>query len=146
MWAFPRRAITAVGVRSFLTEILALLLAASMAWPNSDYTRTCQTAGSTALPAVASSAGQPLIRARSQGLKPVPERQPSKLRGALDDEPAMLPDESDDWNEDFSALVATYPAAAAHGSFFMATPVAGMNAGLAPTPTSPIDALCRYQC
>jgi hypothetical protein len=90
--------------------------------------------------------GHPLIRAGSQGFKPVSERHLSKLRGILDDDPAMLPDESEDWVEDFSGLVAAYPAAAAHGSFFMAAPVVVMNAGLAPTPTSPIDVLCRYQC
>jgi hypothetical protein len=146
MWAFPRRAFTAVGDRSFLTEILALLLAASLAWPNSGYARAGQVASSTPFPVIASSAGDPLFRARSQGFKPVPERHLLKFRGVLDDDPAMLSDDLEDWIEDFSGLVAAYPATPAHGSFFMANPVVGMNAGLPPTPTSPIHVLCRYQC
>jgi hypothetical protein len=146
MWAIPRRAIMAVGDRSFLTEILAVLLAASVAWPSLGYTRTCQSTSSVVVPVVASSAGHPLFRARSQGFKAVPERHPLKLRGVLDDDPAMVCDESEDWMEVFSCLVAAYPAAPAHASFFMPTPVVGMNAGFPPTPTSPIHVLCRYQC
>jgi hypothetical protein len=146
MWAFPRRAITTVGDRSFLTEILALFLAAGLAWPGTGCTRSGQAAISSLVPVVASSVGHPLLRARSQGFKPAPERHMSKLRGVLDDDPAMLSDESEDWVEDFSGLVADYPADHAHGSFYLAVPVVGMNAGFPPTPTSQIHVLCRYQC
>ena len=146
MWAFPRRAITTVGDRSFLTEILALFLAAGLAWPSSGCTRSGQAAISTLVPVVASSVGHPLLRARSEGLKPAPERHLSKLGGVLDDDPAMLSDESEDWVEDLSGLVTDYPAAHARASFFMTAPVVGMNAGFLRTPTSPIHVLCRYKC
>jgi hypothetical protein len=146
MWAFPRSAVTTVGDRSLLTEIVALLLAASIAWPGSGYTCARQAASATIVPVVASTVGHPLMRARNQGFKAVPERHLSKLGGVLDDDPAMLSDDSDDWIEDLPGLLAACPAAHAQGTFSMAAAVVGMNAGLPPTPRSPIHVLCRYQC
>jgi hypothetical protein len=143
MWAFPRSAVTTVGDRSLLTEIVALLVAASIAWPGSGYTCARQAASATIVPVVASTVGHPLMRARNQGFKAVPERHLSKLGGVLDDDPAML---SDDWIEDLTGLLAACPAAHAQGTFSMAAAVVAMNAGLPPTPRSPIHVLCRYQC
>jgi hypothetical protein len=135
-----------VGDRSFLTEILALLLAASLVWPNSGAVRPEQAASCIIVPTFASFSGHSLIRARSQGFNPVSERQALKLRGILDDDPAVPSDESENWIEDFSGLIADCPVASAHGLFFIDTSAAGMNSGLPPIPTSPIHALCRYQC
>jgi hypothetical protein len=133
-----------VGDRSFLTEIVALFLAISLAWPSSGYTRVGQAPSTSVVPVVTSSEGHSLIRARSQGLETVPERHASKLRGVLDDDPAMLSDDSEDWIEDSTGLTAAYPAAPAHGSFFMVASLLGVNAG--PPQTPPIHLLCRYQC
>jgi len=123
-----------------------MFLAASLVWPSSGFTGNGRSANSIAVPIIASSVGQPQIRARSQGFKPVPDRHISKLRGVLDDDPAMLADEWEDWIEDSIGLVSAYLAAPAHASFFMATTVDGMCASLPSAPTSPLHVLCRYQC
>jgi hypothetical protein len=132
--------------RSYFTEILALLLAASVGWPNSGFTRTGQAAISTTSSVIESHLGAALFLAPNQGFKPVPERHLLKQRRVLDDDPAMLSDDLEDWIEDSNGLVAAYPAAPAHGSFFTATLAVGMNAGVPPASTAPRQMFCRYQC
>ena len=132
--------------RSYFTEILALVLAASVAWPNSGFTRTGQAAISITSSVIESHLGDALFQAPNQGFKAVPERPLLKQRRVLDDDPAMLSDDSEDWIEDSNSLVAAYPAAPAHGSFFTATLAVGMNAGVPPASTAPRQMFCRYQC
>jgi hypothetical protein len=146
MWVFLRRAITAVGDRSFLTEILALMLAVSLVWPNAGSTRSDQPTSSKCQLIGERSLGNPLIRSQAQAFKPAPERQLFKHRGVLDDDPAVLADESEDWIEDFSSFAAAYSSAPAPGLVFMVTPVVGINAGSPPNAMSLIHALCRYRC
>jgi hypothetical protein len=134
-----------VADRSFLTEILSLLLVAALVWPCSGVTARGK-ASDSASARFESSVAHAAVKARPHGDKSVPERRFSKFRGILDNDPAILCDDSADWVEGSTGFVAAYPAAPAHGSFSVPAPVAGMIAGPSPVQAAPIQFLCRYQC
>jgi hypothetical protein len=76
----------------------------------------------------------------------VSDRQHVKRSGVLDDDQAMLPDDTEDWREDDAGLLVAYPDSPAHSSFVFAAPTLSLNALPVPVVASPIHTLCRYRC
>jgi hypothetical protein len=134
-----------VGDRSLLTELLILLLAATFTWPCSGYgspgkpseLASVQSKSQVAHAGVGTQAGE---------FKPAPERHHSVRRGVLDDDPAILDDNSEDWIEGPAGFALAFTAELAHGSFPMTIPCARLIAGLAATHAAPIDFSCCYRC
>jgi hypothetical protein len=134
-----------VGDRSLLTELLAILLVANFTWPCSGYGSLCTPSGPTHVYSGSSEAHSG-VRVRSRDDKPFPERRVSTPRGVLDDDPAILCDDSEDWFEGCTRFVPAPMAELVHSSFVDMIPFAGFFAGRATTHTLPIDFLCSYRC
>ena len=140
------RAITTVGDRSFLTELLVLVLAVTFAFPSS-------ACGSTAKESTAVSArGQtrPVSGHATNVLPqvkqpPVLDRHLSKLRGVLDDDPAIL-DDSEDWVEGPTGFAPQYPDFPAPVLLRASDQRVGTMACPPHTHARLIQLLCTYQC
>ena len=136
---------TNVADRSFLSELLALLLAATLGWPCAGYGSPDKQSETTSGRSETAVAGA-RVRARCCEYKAVPVRQLTTPRGVLDDDPAILDDDSEDGIEGSSAFVPPSTAELAHGCYPVAVPSARVIGGLAATHAASIDFLCRYQC
>ena len=138
------RATSAVGDRSLLTELLAILLVANFVWPCAGY----GSAGISSGP-MRGHAESPVARAglgvRSRDYKPFPGRRVSTPRGVLDDDPAILYDDSDDWIEGSTRLVPPPVAEAARSSFPVTVLFAGLTASRA-APHTARDFLGSFRC
>jgi hypothetical protein len=131
--------------RSFLTELLVLSLAAALAWPGlaSGAPSSASPTANVPSKATVNKAG---ILGRSRQVKSLAERDPSTPRGMLDDDPAILADNSEEWIEGSISL--TLPAG---GEFTCGTlPVTTheVNQIIAPSlhHAAIIDLLCTYRC
>jgi hypothetical protein len=134
-----------VGDRSFVSSFLSLLLAATLVWPCGGY-------GSPGKPSESTNdrSEAPGVHVRVQGrsceFKAVAGRHISTPRAVLDDDPAILGDDSEDGIKGSSTLVPPLKAEFAYGYFAVTAPLARLMAGLAATHAAPIDFLCSYQC
>jgi hypothetical protein len=135
-----------VGDRSFLTELLALVLAATFVCP-------CSAYGSVGKPSPSVSGCsqnrwvvEGSVNVLPHATQSAPDRHASKLRGVLDDDGAILGDDSEDWLEWPAGLSPQYPASSAPGLLPVTGQIVGMLAGPSHTYAWPIHFLCSYQC
>jgi hypothetical protein len=134
-----------VGDRSFLSDLLSLLLVATLVWPCSGY-------GFPGKPSDVTSAraGIPLaharVKAQSCEFKASPGRHFSTTRAILDDDPAILCDDTEDAIKGSAALMPSTTTELAYGCFAVTAPLARLIACVASSRAAPIDFLCSYQC
>ena len=134
-----------MGDRSFLSDLLALLLVATLVWPCSGYSSPGKPSD-----LASARADVPLaharIKAQSCEFKVSPGRHFSTPRAILDDDPAILCDDSEDGIEGSAAVVPPSTAELAYGCIAVTAPLACLIARLAAIHARPIDFLCSYQC
>jgi hypothetical protein len=134
-----------VGDRSFLSNLLALMLVATLAWPCGGSVAPCK-------PSDAASVGREVpgvhvpLGGQSCELSAIPGRHVSTPRAILDDDPAILCDDSEDGIEGSAAFVPQCTAELARGCIPVTAPLARSIAGVATIHAAPIDFLCSYQC
>ncbi len=140
------RASTTVADRSFLTDLLVLVLAATFVCPCSLYGSAGKPSDST----IAGREGRPDnargMRASNHACQPAPDRHASKLRGVLDDDPAIVRDDSEDWLEGPTGFAPQYMAPPCAGFLPVIDQIVMTLAGPSRNPTWPIHFLCSYQC
>jgi hypothetical protein len=132
--------------RPFLTELLVVLLIATFVWPVSGYSPAAKPCTSINRPSEVLGTAQTEVSARTHACQPVPEGHPSKFRGVLDDDQAILCDDSEDLLESTAGFSLPYPAVLAFGPFRLASQTIGLTSSLSHTHTAPIHFLCSYQC
>ena len=134
-----------VGDRSNLTKAFALILAATVGWP------------ALGLPSLgrgpSSTKAYSEIRVSAPGapnhtleLKSVTERHRSVINGFLDDDSALVCDDTEDWVEVCASLELEYQAVPAPGP--VSIPLVPLRT-ISPcfsSHSAPIQCLCRYQC
>jgi hypothetical protein len=134
-----------VGDRSFLSNSLALLLVATLIWPCAGYGSLGKPSESTSVRSEAALAHAP-VGARSCEFTAIPGRHFSTPRAVLDDDPAILCDDSEDGIEGSAAVVPLSTAELAYGCIAVTAPLARLIARLAAIHARTIDFLCSYQC
>jgi hypothetical protein len=131
--------------RSFLTELLALMLAAALGWPGSGNGFPPKPPVTTGVRCHSTTirAG---TRAVSGQIKPIAEHDASTPRGVLDDDPAILADNSEEWIQGSTGC--GLPAVGEFASRLICAKrrMAGAIADPALSQPALIDRLCRYQC
>lgn len=138
-------ATTTVGHRSLLTDLVVLSLAAALGWPDPGF-------GGLSIPPAPTSAGAtPMvvgagIRDRSHPFKPLAKRDPSTSRGVLDDDPAILIDNAEEWIEGSTCPVLPAMEDFTADRFPVAMRLVIMIDDFAPAQPALIDWLHCYQC
>jgi hypothetical protein len=79
-------------------------------------------------------------------MRPLAERDPSTPRGALDDDPAILDNNAEEWIQDSGGIPPRPISDLAAGMHSLTTRVAGPSAEQAPTHPALIHWLCSYRC
>lgn len=114
-----------MGHRSFLTELLVLLLAAALGWPG----WTCGAPSSSSKATSVRSRAvdrQACILGRSRQVKPVPEHDPLTRPAGLDDDPAIPADSSEEWIEGSTGLSLPASVESGCGIFATTAPYSGL--------------------
>ena len=139
------RAITTVGDRSLLTELLVLVLAATFAFPCSACGSTSKDSSAVRVRSQTRPVNGQAADGRDQVKQPLLDRHHSKLRTVLDDDPAILGD-SEDWVEGPTGFAPQNPDFPAPDPLRVTNQRVGTMACPPHTHARLIQLLCIYQC